>query len=129
MATIHAQAEAGGVLLLRFKGGLVTDTDTDRFVADIAQVAKAIKEHHQGQLKQVRILIDMSEFEVSPDSRAFEALVNLAKEDKDVVSRTAIFGGTPRIQTIGQTVAYLADRENIRFFPDRESAMKWLGNA
>lgn len=126
MATIHAEAEAGGVLLLRFRGGLAMEADTDRFVSDIAQISKTIQSHHRGQLKQVKILVDMTDFQVGPDSRAFEALVNLAREDKDIVERTAIFGGTPQIQTIGQTVAYLADRDNIRFFSDKESAMRWL---
>ncbi len=127
MATIHASAQHGGILLLTFDGKLNVADDTRQFVSDVDTVAEAIQNLHKSQGKRIKVLLDLSTFEAGPNAQAFDALVKLAQQDKEFVEKTAIFGGTSQLQMLGQTAAFLAGRDNIHFFVTKAKALEWLG--
>lgn len=126
METIHVSTEPGGVLLLTFKGEVNDTTDVKSFKSDIDIVSKKIKELHKSQGSGIKVMIDITDFVAEYVSDIADALVELAKEDKSLVEKTAVFGGSLKIRIMGETIAELAGRHNIKFFENKSSALAWL---
>jgi hypothetical protein len=126
MENIHVSHEKGGILLLTFKGEINNSTDITSLKADIAVVSKSIKELHTTQGKGIKVLIDITSFTAEYVSDAIEALVELAKADKSLVYKTAVFGGSMKIRVLGEMIVALSERSNIQFFENKSNAVSWL---
>ncbi len=126
MENIHVSHEDGGILLLTFKGEITNSTDITSLKADIYVVAKAITELHRSQGNGIKVLIDITSFTAEYVSEAIDALAELAKADKSLVYKTAVFGGTPEVRALGETIIALSGRSNIKFFEKKEEAINWL---
>ncbi len=126
MATIHASAHTGRILELIFNGTLADKKETEQFIVDVDTVAKTIQNLHRSEGKQIKVLIDLNTFEAGPNSMAFDALVELARQDRELVEKTAIFGGSSQLTMLGKTAAYLAGRHNIHFFSSKAESLEWL---
>ncbi len=129
MENIHVSHEKGGILLLTFKGEINNTSDISSLKNDIATVSKAIKDLHSSQGKGIKVLIDITKFTAEYVSDAIESLVELAKADKTLVYRTAVFGGTMKIRVLGEMVVALSGRNNIQFFEDKNTAVKWVNSS
>jgi hypothetical protein len=126
MQTIHVSTEPGGILLLTFNGEVKDAGDVAVLKSDIAIVSKTIQDLHKKSGKGIKILIDLSDFKADFMDEAVEALADLARQDQAFVQKTASFGGSLKIRTIGKTIVALAGRKNIMFFQDKSEALDWL---
>ena len=126
METISVSNEVRGILSLTFRGEVKDMSDVGQLKVDIEKVSKAIKNLHDAQNKGVRVLIDIVGFSADYVSEGIDALITLARSDKDLVEKTAVFGGSTKIQVIGETIVALAGRRNIKFFETKAEAIIWL---
>mgnify|MGYP001591577502 CR=1 FL=1 len=128
MGTIHVSTEHGGILLLTFTGEVADTADIASFKNDIATVAKSVKNLNLTQGNKIKVLIDITNFTATYVSEAVDALVELAREDKELVEKTAVFGGSTKVRVIGDTIIMLSGRKNIKFFENKTEAVEWLNS-
>jgi len=55
-------------------------------------------------------------------------MVELARGDKELVEKTAVFGGSDKVRIIGETIVVLSSRTNIKFFETKPEALSWLNS-
>ena len=128
MEVIHVSAEPEGILALTFVGEVNGQTDLDLLKGNIDTVSKAIKDYHIAQGKRIKVIVNVTDFKAEYISEAANALAKLAKQDKELVEKTAVYGGSTKIILIGETIVALSGRTNIRFFESKEKAIKWLNS-
>ncbi|HEY0220693.1 MAG TPA: STAS/SEC14 domain-containing protein, partial [Candidatus Paceibacterota bacterium] len=93
--------------------------------SDLKVVSEKINQVHKN-VGHVKTLIDISNLKTRIIGEAIEALIELAKRNKDLVDKTAVLGGSEKLKIVGETIAALSGRENIKFFDTKEQAIDWL---
>jgi len=128
MENINVSSEKGGILLLTFVGEINDTTDINVLRSDVNTVSTAIKNLHKEQSKKIKVLIDIVSFKAQYVSEAVDVLVELARGDKELVEKTAVFGGSDKVRIIGETIVVLSGRTNIKFFETKPEALSWLNS-
>lgn len=118
--------ESEGKIVLKISGSLKKDC-LEALSAGIAQAKVLIQEQAKTCNNQVKILVDLSDFDGSYDTISMEHLAELARFDTSYVYRTACFGGPILTGMLVQFVATLAGRSNLKFFASKDRAEDWLG--
>lgn len=111
-------------------GGSLTGDDLPLLKSWADGLHAAIKEAgaRKNDGKCVRVLIDLSHFEMYTDPRVLTVLTDLMKDDDTYVYRTATWGGSSMHVMIENVITSMAGRSNLRNFKDKEEATKWLEN-
>jgi hypothetical protein len=126
MATLHTSILPEKILFMKFDGNLGDDKEVEQFVSQVGQAAVEIKDFYTKSGKPIKILVDMTTFEAGPNSKTFESLVDLAKGDKGLVDKTAMYGGSTTLQAFIKALMYLSGRTNMKLLKSREEALEWL---
>lgn len=114
-----------GVLTLLLSGDL-TDARLEALQHGIAAAEERIRQLSQERAGTIRVMLDMTQFTGTYDVRAMEAMTRFARDNAPYIHRTAGFGGPTTGTFAGEIVTQLANRDNIKFFPDEQSALVWL---
>ena len=128
MENIQVSSEKEGILLLTFVGEINDTTDINVLRSDVNTVSTAIKNLHKEQSKKIKVLIDIVSFKAQYVSEAVDVLVELARGDKELVEKTAVFGVSDKVRIIGETIVVLPGRTNIKFFETKPEAIAWLAS-
>ena len=124
---LEIHVESGNLVVLKFAGDL-----TKEALAELKQEILAgevlIKQAWEQAGRKVRVLIDMSEFTGEYDGEGMQLMTEFARANKNVIAKTACFGGNAHSIIAGEMVAALADRDNIHFFRSRTEALVALGD-
>lgn len=89
------------------------------------EVHKVVKDRYENTYATVKVIIDINEVSgYSPE--AVTLLTNLLIEDKDLVYRSATFGGSEYILMAQDMLASLSGRTNFKSFNTKEEAIAWV---
>lgn len=117
---------SSGLISLALSGDL-THERVRALRDDITAAEALIREHAQSQAdRRVRVLLDLTAFTGQYDVEAMEAMAAFARDNASHIERTAAFGASGAAAFAGEIVTDLANRDNIRFFPDEDAARAWL---
>lgn len=92
----------------------------------VAAGRAAISDAAQKAGGKIDILLDMTDFDGTYDVGAMDVMSEFAKQNRPFIRKTAGFGKEKLVAVLGDIVAALADRENIKFFGTKEDAVAWL---
>jgi len=125
---LQIAVESKGHVLLKVCGPMTKDR-LEPLKATIAAAEGIIKQDFTATGKKVKVLLDFTEFDGTYDVEAMELMVEFAKTNRAYVEKTAAFGPPSLGKMVGEVIAALADRENIKFFPTQEEALKSIDSA
>ena len=116
--TVSIQELDDAVLFLTV-GGAVREEDIDPFFETFQPLLE--------ERTPARILVDASQLGET-DKRVRWQLVKRMRANKPLIERTAIFGLSPRLETVLWILFSLSGRSNIRTFLWRHEAEAWLAD-
>lgn len=122
---LHTSIDSKDRITVKIIGALSRERLGDLRTA-IAASSDTIRKMYEASGKQVRVLLDMSEFDGTYDVEALELMTAFAQHNADCVERTAGFSSVDTAIMVGEAVSAMARRDNIRFFPTEEEALDWL---
>lgn len=125
MSTLSVLKEPSGNIVIKLAGDLTTPY-VQALKADIAYAEKVIQDAWQESGVRVRVLLDMTAFTGAYDVGAVEAMTGFAEHNANYIFKTAAFGTPAAAALAAESVAALASRENIQFFPNETKAREWL---
>jgi len=128
MEYINTSIESDGALLITFSSEVTNKSDISLMRTEIASISKEVKKIYAKQGKNIKILIDITGFKAIYLTETVNALVEVAKEDKDLVERTAIFGGSLQVKIIADIIIELSGRKNMKIFKTKPEAVQWLNS-
>lgn len=114
-----------GKVLLTLRGSLSRDR-IDLLGEDVSAARRMIEAQYRQSGAQVRVLLELTNFDGIYVPEAIEWMSSLAKDDARYVEKTACFGGSSMVQLAGDVVLAFAMRDNIKFFNTQEEALEWL---
>jgi hypothetical protein len=123
--SLVASVISEGRVLLKISGTLKKES-LESLSTGIVQAKDIVQEQGKVCGNQVRILIDMTDFDGSYDTISMERLADLARFDTSYVHRTACYGGPILTSMLVEFVATLSGRTNLKFFQSKEDADEWL---
>jgi hypothetical protein len=118
--------DASGVVLGKFSGDLSGERVERMRATTVLSIDLMHAAYAKAGNKPLRVLLDLTGFTGVYTVEAVKVLTDFAAANKEIVGKTAGFGGPDKVTAAGEMIAALASRENMQFFHTREEAMAWL---
>mgnify|MGYP001594732102 CR=1 FL=1 len=127
MKRFETHIDENGIVVMTFKGS-ITKSAVEELKTWAEETKTIIQRQFEKTGKKIKTTVDLTQVTNEYDGDAITVLSSFVKGNQPYIEKTATFGANWAIKFAEDIIIALSGRTNIKAFPTKEDALKWLNS-